>query len=149
MSKTLVEEYVEDPNRMRLFQQERAILEVTELIESLMIELGVSRAELAKRLGKTRGWVTQLLDGDSNKTIRTLADTFAVLGHEYHSCYCPIQPGKGVRFTISTDNLTATVTPATPVGSEINIHHPDGWHSKAKPASTTASDKTTFAEVIR
>ncbi len=82
MKKTLVEEFVADPKHMRLYQQERAIYEVTELLESRMAELGVSRAELARRLGKTRGWVTQLLDGEANKTIRTVADAFAVLGQE-------------------------------------------------------------------
>jgi transcriptional regulator with XRE-family HTH domain len=70
---------------MRLFQQERAIYEVTELIESVMAELGVTRAELARRLGKSKGWVTQLLDGEANKTIRTVADAFAVLGREFRS----------------------------------------------------------------
>jgi hypothetical protein len=93
MTKTLVEKYVEDPEHMRLFQQERAIYEVTELLESLMAELEVTRAELAARLGKSRGWVTQLLDGEANKTIRTVADVFAVLGYEYHSSYRPIQIG--------------------------------------------------------
>jgi len=101
MTKTLVEQYVEDPERMRLYQQERAIYEVTELLESLMRELGVSRAELAKRLGKSRGWITQMLDGDANKTIRTIADAFAVLGQEFRSFYRPIR--------ISTKTPTASL----------------------------------------
>jgi len=91
MKKTWVEKYVEDPWSMRAYQQERAIYEVTELLESLMADLGITRAELAKRLGKTRGWVTQLLDGDANKTIRTMADAFAVLGYEFRSTCRPIQ----------------------------------------------------------
>lgn len=91
MTKTLVEEYVADPLHMRLFQQERAIFEVTEQLEEAMREGGVSRSELATRLGKTKGWVTQLLDGEANKTIRTVADAFAVLGLAYRSFYGPIQ----------------------------------------------------------
>jgi hypothetical protein len=79
-SKTLVENFVDDPKKMRLYQQERAIYEVTELIESVMAEKHVKRADLAKMLGKSKGWVTQLLDGEANKTIRTVADTLAVLG---------------------------------------------------------------------
>jgi transcriptional regulator with XRE-family HTH domain len=89
MTKTLVEEYVEDPNNMRLFQQERAICEVTELLERTLKEMNLNRADLAKRLGRTRGWVTQLLDGEANKTIRTIADAFAVLGKEFR---CSCQP---------------------------------------------------------
>ena len=95
MAKTLVEAYVEDPVQMRLFQQERSIYEVTELIESLMKAQNVSRSELAARLGKTKGWVTQLLDGEANKTLRTIADAFAVLGHEYRASSRPIQIAKG------------------------------------------------------
>src|SRR6266481_4861340 len=94
MKKTLVEKYVEDPIHMRLYQQERAIYEVTELLESLMEEVGVSRSELARRLGKSKGWVTQLLDGEANKTVRTVADAFAVLGREYHSFQSPIRIGR-------------------------------------------------------
>jgi transcriptional regulator with XRE-family HTH domain len=94
MKKTLIEQYVEDPNRMRVFLQERAILEVTELIEAVMKEQGISRKALADRLGKTKSWVSQMLDGEANKTIRTVADTFAVLGREYHSSQRPIRIGR-------------------------------------------------------
>jgi antitoxin component HigA of HigAB toxin-antitoxin module len=91
MNKTAVERYVSDPRRMRLFQQERATYEVTELLEARMKELGVTRGDLAKRLGKTKGWVTELLDGNRDKTIRMIADAFAVLGDEYHSTCRPIE----------------------------------------------------------
>ncbi len=105
MKKTLVEEFVEDPKHMRLYQQERAIYQVTELLESLMKELGVSRAELAKRLGKSRGWITQLLDGDSNKTIRTVADAFAALGHEFCSFSRPIEIATKASEPISSNGV--------------------------------------------
>src|SRR5262245_58561677 len=80
---------------MREYQQERAIYEVTELLESVMEEQGITRAELAKRLGQSKSWVTQLLDGEQNKTIRTVADVFALLGREYCSFQRPIQIGRG------------------------------------------------------
>jgi hypothetical protein len=95
MKKTLVEKYVENPLHMLLFQQERAVYEVTDLLEEVMRETRVNRTELARRLGKTKGWVTQLLDGEANKTIRTVAGAFAVLGREYHSFQRPIQIGRG------------------------------------------------------
>ncbi|HEY1379440.1 MAG TPA: hypothetical protein VGF55_21740 [Gemmataceae bacterium] len=110
MTKTLVEQYVEDPTHMRLFQQERAIYEVTELLESVMVELGVTRSELAKRLGRSKGWVTQLLDGEANKTIRTVADAFAVLGREYRSAQVPIQIGNVAISSSSVSSTSATAT---------------------------------------
>src|SRR6266542_1981754 len=91
MAKSYVEKLVEDPENLRVFLQERSILEVTELLESIMKEEGVTRSALARRLGKSRGWVTQLLDGEANKTIRTIADAFAVLGREYRSFAQTIQ----------------------------------------------------------
>jgi transcriptional regulator with XRE-family HTH domain len=106
MTKTLVEQYVEDPVHMRLFQQERAIYEVTELIESVMSEIGVTRSQLAAKLGQSKGWVTQLLDGEKNKTIRTVADVLAVLGREYCSFQRPIRVGKKAKPRSRTIELT-------------------------------------------
>ena len=90
-NKTLVEKFVEDPKNLRLYQQERAIYEVTELIESTMKDRGVGRSDLAKMIGKSKGWVTQFLDGEANKTVRTVADTLTVLGQEFHFFVSPIQ----------------------------------------------------------
>jgi len=102
MAKTLVEEYVDDPEHMRLF-------------ESVMKETGVTRSELAERLGKTKGWVTQLLDGEANKTIRTVADALAVLGRE-----CDVRAprisigGKAAPVKLERQQATAPVTDSTP-----------------------------------
>lgn len=84
MERTLIEKLTDAPEDMRLYQQERAILEVTELLCELMEENNVSRAELARRLGKTKGYITQLLDGRTNMTLRTISDTFSVLGRAIH-----------------------------------------------------------------
>ena len=89
--KTLIEQFVDSPDGMRSFQQEAAIYEVTELIEDRLSQMGLSRSELAAKLGKTEGWVTQLLDGESNKTIRTVADVFAVLGRSIHFSDVPLE----------------------------------------------------------
>jgi len=69
---------------MRLYQQERAILELTELACEIMDESNVSRAELARRMRKTKGYVSQLLDGRANMTIRTIADIFTALDRSIH-----------------------------------------------------------------
>jgi transcriptional regulator with XRE-family HTH domain len=58
----------------RLLAQEALILDATELISELMEARGLSRAELAKRIGKARGFVTQVLSGSRNMTLRTFAD---------------------------------------------------------------------------
>lgn len=110
MKKTLVEKFVENPLYMRLFQQERAIFDVTNQLESAMEECGVTRAQLAELLGKSRGWVTQLLDGEANKTIRTIADAFSVLGQEFRSFYQPIRVSNKIGRTAATSSRHAAAS---------------------------------------
>ena len=63
----------------RLLCQERLILDVTErLVEALNHE-DITRAELAVRLGRTSGFVSQVLGGGRNLTLRTIADISAAL----------------------------------------------------------------------
>ena len=63
-------------------RQERFLLEVTELICGLMKQHGISRTGLAERMGKSKGRVSQLLDGEANLTLRTLSDIFDGLGYK-------------------------------------------------------------------
>ena len=65
--------------QLRLAQEE-FILSATELIFELMEKAGVTKAELARRIGRTRGYLTQLLDGNRNMTLRTLAELTKALG---------------------------------------------------------------------
>lgn len=78
---TLMDKYTQDPQFARLLAQEELILEVTETLCALLEKEGVSRTELARRLGKTKGFVSQLLGGGRNLTLRTLADVLSVLGY--------------------------------------------------------------------
>ncbi|MGA2033656.1 MAG: helix-turn-helix transcriptional regulator [Thermoguttaceae bacterium] len=80
MVQTLVDKVAKTEEGRWLLEQEGAILEVTELICEVMEDMGVSRLELAKRLGKTKGYVSQLLDGSANMTLRTISDIFTALG---------------------------------------------------------------------
>lgn len=66
------------------WHQERSILEVTELLCDIMKKHGVARLDLAKRIGKSKGFISQLLDGTANMTIRTMSDMFVALGYEFH-----------------------------------------------------------------
>jgi|tagenome__1003787_1003787.scaffolds.fasta_scaffold20500693_2 transcriptional regulator with XRE-family HTH domain len=68
-------------NFERLLAQESLILEVTEEICRVLQETKMSRQELAKRLGKSKGFVTQVLSGDRNMTLRTAADLATALDH--------------------------------------------------------------------
>jgi transcriptional regulator with XRE-family HTH domain len=94
MKKTYAERFLESPENMRLYQQERAISEITGLIWKALEENDLSQAALAERLGKTKGFVCQILEDGANKTIRTVADVLAALGQELHFETRPIQNGR-------------------------------------------------------
>ena len=71
---TLIERLTSTPDDKRLFEQERVIFEVTELISTLMEEHGVSKADLARKMKTSKANITQMLDGRRNMTLRTLVD---------------------------------------------------------------------------
>jgi transcriptional regulator with XRE-family HTH domain len=71
-----------DPEFRKLLAQEELILEVTETICDILANEKISRKELADRLGKSKGFVSQLLNGGRNLTLRTVADNFHVLGYK-------------------------------------------------------------------
>lgn len=80
--KTQHESMMEDPAMRRLLSVEALAAEASETIAKLMAEQGVSKADLARRLNKSRAWVTQLLSGRANVTVRTLAEVAFALDAE-------------------------------------------------------------------
>ena len=83
MSKSGYEQFIEAPSRRRLVEQESLILEAAEFLTVLMAKEGVTRAELARRLGRSKAYVTQVLRGSNNLTLRTLAELGTALGYQF------------------------------------------------------------------
>jgi transcriptional regulator with XRE-family HTH domain len=77
--KTLNDFVVENPE---LFRQEELILEITELLARVMEQNGVTKADIARKLKKTKPFVSQCLSGEQNLTLRTVADLFGALGYK-------------------------------------------------------------------
>ena len=80
MNETTFDQFVADEKGMRLFQQERLAAEITELMCRTMRECGINRSQLADRLHKSKGRISQILNAETNLTLRTVADIFTVLG---------------------------------------------------------------------
>lgn len=74
MMTTLYERELRDKEMARLFAQEELIDEATELIATTMGWENISKSELALRIGSSKAYVTQLLAGSRNMTLRTFAD---------------------------------------------------------------------------
>ena len=60
------------------------ITEFAEDVWRLMEEQKVSRAELARRLGTSRAYVTKLLGGNANFTLQTMTKVAMALGAQVH-----------------------------------------------------------------
>jgi transcriptional regulator with XRE-family HTH domain len=64
------------------FAKEELAFEATEKISELMEITGVSKSELARRVGKSKAYITQVLSGSRNLTLHTLAGLVYALGYK-------------------------------------------------------------------
>src|SRR2546430_679022 len=96
----LKETFMSSKEGMLLWNQEQAILDTTDLICDTMRDCGVSRAQLAALLGTTKGYITQLLDGSANMTIRKISDVFTVLGQQFVPSCKPLPAKHRVHFEV-------------------------------------------------
>lgn len=72
-----------DDAEAALFAQEDFVADIQALVHDMMERKGVSRVELAKRLGVSKPRVTQFFAGDgSNLTARTIARIFHALDEQ-------------------------------------------------------------------
>ena len=72
----------EDKREEKAFARESLIYNVSEDLLVIMEQLKVSKAELAKKMGKSKAHISQLLSGNRNLTIGTLSDICFELGLE-------------------------------------------------------------------
>lgn len=64
----------------KLFARENLVFNVTEDILVAMEKMQINKKELARKLGKSQSYVTQMLSGARNMTLGTLSDIAFVLG---------------------------------------------------------------------
>lgn len=120
MTHTLIDKLTQTPEGMRLYQQERAIQEATDLICEVMEEKGIGRADLARRLGKTKGYITQLLDGRTNMTVRTLSDVLGTLDCAIHFYEGPL-------------SITVQATPVLSIREGLDWVNTGTWPENVAP----------------
>jgi ribosome-binding protein aMBF1 (putative translation factor) len=74
MGQALIDRLPHHSKKMGYYLEQKLILDVTELIVERMEREGINKTQLAKKLGRSKGYITQLLDGRANMTLRTLSD---------------------------------------------------------------------------
>jgi len=79
--KTDYEKFERSDSGRRLLQQEDLIMQVLEELSRALETKNISKTWLAQRLGKTKGFVSQILSGGRNLTLRTVADVCWATGY--------------------------------------------------------------------
>jgi transcriptional regulator with XRE-family HTH domain len=73
------EDRPQNSERKKLLQAASLELEVTELLCELMERKGINRAELARRANVSSAYITKVLRGTTNLTLKTISDLFFAL----------------------------------------------------------------------
>ncbi len=79
-----------DPEIRRVFEEEFLLGEATDTVAGLVEALGIPQRELAERLGVSAGRVSQILSGDENLTLRSLAALGWALGVRFGLTPTPV-----------------------------------------------------------
>ncbi len=77
----------------KAFAREDLVFNVTEDLLLMLEDLSLSKAELARRLGKSKSYVTQILSGSRNMTLGSFSDICFALGFK-PEITLPVEPAK-------------------------------------------------------
>ncbi len=101
------------------FMTETAIIDFTEKIVNKMQKMGMSRSDLADKLGVSKPFITKVLNGNPNLTIRSMVAISHALDCDLNLEMCP----KGfeirtfaVAKKIDTDKFTESFNPVVGEG---------------------------------
>jgi transcriptional regulator with XRE-family HTH domain len=76
--------FVEKVEKSVEYHVDCTALQLTEELTRAMTDQGVSRAELARRLGTSPAYVSKVLRGDANLTLATITKLAMALGRTVH-----------------------------------------------------------------
>lgn len=67
---------------LRGYAEDRAVSELTKAVQDALDAAGLSRAEVADCLGTSRSYISQVLNGSANMTLKTLGALLWVSGRQ-------------------------------------------------------------------
>lgn len=77
-----IAQYIEQADKTELDFGQLALSVSTEIYQ-IMAEKGITKADLAKRLGTSKAYVTKILTGDANLSLKTLAKIQNALNSQF------------------------------------------------------------------
>jgi len=117
------------PRERLLYEQERLILVCQEAVARAMEESGVSQAEVARRIGRNRSFITHALSTGRNLTLKTLAALLWATGMRLEVelvPYCETEQGDTIHVASTTtateyvaDEPESSETPAFSLDKEL------------------------------
>lgn len=96
------------------FNLETKIINITERICERLKELGWSKKDLAKEMNSSQAWITKMLSGDNNFTLRTLIKLSIILDLSLEINFFPKEKSISLNEDSITDYLTIEAS-GTPV----------------------------------
>jgi transcriptional regulator with XRE-family HTH domain len=103
MTETFIQKLMSDEEGRKLYFREDLIFEVTETISQIMQEKGISKADLSRLASVSKSNITQLLSGDHNMRLTTVADLLYALDSKLQVLAVPLD----------TENILEMVTSTT------------------------------------
>lgn len=91
------------------FAEEKLVAEVQSLLEQTLSDRGMSRTDLANRMGVNKSRVSQLFSDNQNFTVRLLARAFHALGEK-------LKVATEGEWEVKSDNPTASYIPSADIG---------------------------------
>jgi len=85
-------ELLADPEARKVYEKERVILGFARELQGVMEAQGVTRAELARRTGRSPQAISRALTGHQNLTVGTMVDLAFAFGHTLDLGIKPLKP---------------------------------------------------------
>lgn len=98
--------------------QESALAIAQATLENALASSGITRSELAEKMSRPRSFISRMMSGSHNLTIKTFALALAACGFEPRFAYTPIQWGWAQNAT--TVESACEVALPTPEGGQFN-----------------------------
>lgn len=135
-------ESVNDPEFQKLYAVEGLLGDAAETIWQLLVARRMKQADLAKALGKSPAFVSQLLNGKSNMTVRTLAEVAHALGATIKIAAVDAEPSKEAPGDCAQAHVFQLAVPNMHVGRAdlFQFEKPKNGEAAAEAASVQRSE---------
>jgi len=102
MAQNFIQKLMSDDEGRKLYFREDLIFEITEAICKIMKERQISKADLSRLTGVSKSNISQLLRGDQNMRLTTVADLLYAVGSKLQVAAVPIDTDKILEMVTSS-----------------------------------------------